>query len=123
MATSISTSCAPTAPFSWGIAPPGRDKVIMAQGAYHGAHPWCAPIPTGIPAAERALVSTFQYNDLESLKKVVADNKGQVAAIIVNAFRHDLLHDEEMPAPGFLEGTRALCNQEGIVQIGRASCR
>jgi len=106
---------------SWSLtvarAHTGRDKVIMAQGAYHGAHPWCAPIPTGIPAAERALVATFQYNDLESLKRVVAENKGQVAAIIVNAFRHDLLHDEEMPAPGFLEGVRALCDQEGIVLV------
>jgi glutamate-1-semialdehyde 2,1-aminomutase len=106
---------------SWALAVAraynGRDKVIMAQGAYHGTHPWCAPIPTGIPAAERALVATFQYNDLESLKRVVAANQGQVAAIIVNAFRHDLLHDEEMPAPGFLEGVRALCDQEGIILV------
>jgi glutamate-1-semialdehyde 2,1-aminomutase len=106
---------------SWSLtvarAHTGRDKVIMASGAYHGAHPWCAPIPTGIPAAERALVSTFQYNDLENLKQVVAANQGQVAAIIVNAFRHDLLHDEEMPTPSFLEGTRALCDQEGIVLV------
>ena len=106
---------------SWALAVAraynGRDKVIMAQGAYHGTHPWCAPIPTGIPAAERALVATFQYNDLENLKQVVAANQGQVAAIIVNAFRHDLLHDEEMPTPSFLEGTRALCDQEGIILV------
>ena len=106
---------------SWALAVAraytGRDKVIMAQGAYHGGHPWCVPIPTGIPAAERALVATYQYNDLESLKGVVAQNKGQVAAIIVNAFRHDLLHDQEMPAPGFLEGVRALCDQEGIILV------
>jgi len=106
---------------SWSLtvarAHTGRDKVIMAQGSYHGTHPWCAPIPTGIPAVERALVLTFQYNDLEGLKRLVAENKGQVAAIIINAFRHDLLHDEEMPTPSFLAGTRALCDQEGIVLV------
>jgi len=106
---------------SWALAVArahtGRDKVIMNLGAYHGTHPWCVPIPTGIPAAERALVATFQYNDLEGLKRLVAENKGQVAAIIINAFRHDLLHDSEMPAPGFLEGVRALCDQEGIILV------
>ncbi len=95
----------------------GRDKIIMAQGAYHGTHGWCAPSPTGIPAAERALVATFNYNDLEGLKRVVAENKGQVAAIIISPFRHDFFHDQEMPAPGFPEGVRALCDQEGIVLV------
>jgi len=106
---------------SWALtvarAHTGRDKVIMALGAYHGTHPWCVPVPTGIPAAERALVATFQYNDLEDLKRVVAENKGQVAGIIINAFRHDFFHDQEMPAPDFLEGARALCDQEGIVLV------
>jgi len=104
---------------SWALtvarAHTGRDKIIMASGSYHGTHPWCAPIPTGIPAAERALVATFQYNDLEDLKRVVAENKGQVAAIIVNAYGHHFFRDQEMPAPGFPEGVRALCDQEGIV--------
>jgi glutamate-1-semialdehyde 2,1-aminomutase len=104
---------------SWALtvarAYTGRDKIIMASGSYHGTHPWCVPIPTGIPAAERALVATFQYNDLEDLKRVVAENKGQVAAIIVNAYGHHFFRDQEMPAPGFPEGVRALCDQEGIV--------
>jgi glutamate-1-semialdehyde 2,1-aminomutase len=95
----------------------GRDKVVAASGSYHGWHDWCSPIPTGIPAAERSLVATFQYNNLESLKNVVADNKGQVAAIILTPYRHDLFFNQEMPAPGFLEGVRDLCDQEGIVLV------
>jgi glutamate-1-semialdehyde 2,1-aminomutase len=95
----------------------GRDKVIMASGAYHGADAWCTPIPTGIPAVERALVATFEYNDLEDLKRVVNENKGQVAGIIVNAFRHDFYRDEELPTPEFVKGVRALCDQEGIILV------
>ena len=106
---------------SWALAVArahtGRDKVIMNLGAYHGTHPWCVPIPTGIPAVERDLVAKFQYNDLEGLKRVVAENKGQVAAIIINAFRHDVFPHQEMPDPGFLKGVRALCDQEGIVLV------
>jgi glutamate-1-semialdehyde 2,1-aminomutase len=94
-----------------------RDKIIMTASAYHGTHPWCAPLPSGIPPAERALVATFQYNDLESLKRVVAENKGQVAAIIINAFRHDIFPHQEMPTPDFLKGARALCDEEGIVLV------
>jgi len=106
---------------SWALtvarAYTGRDKVIMASGAYHGADPWCTPIPTGVPAVERALVLTFQYNDLDDLRRVVAENKGQVAGMIINAFRHDFYHDQEMPTPEFLKGVRALCDQEGIILV------
>ena len=93
----------------------GRDKVIAASGSYHGWHDWCVPIPTGVSPAERALVLNFKYNDLEGLKRLVAENKGQVAIIILTPFRHDFFFDLEMPAPGFLEGVRTLCDQEGIV--------
>jgi len=94
-----------------------RNKAIMAAGAYHGAHPWCSPIPTGITEADRANVLTFNYNDLDHLRRVVAENRGDVAAIIICPFRHDPFHDEEMPAPGFHQGVRELCDQEGIVLV------
>jgi glutamate-1-semialdehyde 2,1-aminomutase len=94
-----------------------RNKVIMAAGAYHGAHPWCTPIPTGIPDADRANVLTFRYNDLDDLRRVAAENRGDVAALILCPFRHDAFHDSEMPAPGFHQGVRQLCDQEGIVLV------
>jgi len=106
---------------SWALrmarAHTGREKVIAASGSYHGWHDWCSPIPTGIPAAERALVATFPYNDLGELKRVATENKGQVAALILTPYRHDFFRDEEMPAPGFLEGARSLCDEEGIVLV------
>jgi glutamate-1-semialdehyde 2,1-aminomutase len=94
-----------------------RNKVIMAAGAYHGAHPWCTPIPTGIPDADRANVLTFRYNDLDDLRRVVAENRGDIAGLILCPFRHDAFHESEMPAPGFHQAVRELCDQEGIVLI------
>jgi glutamate-1-semialdehyde 2,1-aminomutase len=95
----------------------GRDKVIVAAGAYHGSHAWCTPNPMGITEAERSDVLTFQYNDLQDLERVVGEHRGQVAALMLCPFRHDVFHDEELPAPGFHDGVRALCDREGIVLI------
>ena len=106
---------------SWAIAVArahtGRDKVVVATGAYHGSHSWCTPNPMGTTENERSDVLTFEYNDLADLKRVVDENRGQVAALMLCPFRHDIFHNQEMPAPGFHDGVRALCDQEGIVLI------
>jgi glutamate-1-semialdehyde 2,1-aminomutase len=48
---------------------------------------------------------------------VAAENRGDVAALILCPFRHDAFHDSEMPAPGFHQAVRQLCDQEGIVLV------
>ena len=95
----------------------GREKCIMATGAYHGIGAWCTPSGTGITPLQKADMLTFTYNDLDELKRVVAQNAGSVAGIILTPFRHEAFHDSEMPAPGFLQGVRELCDKEGIVFI------
>lgn len=95
----------------------GRPKIVMAAGTYHGVGAWCTPGDAGIPPSARADILTFTYNDLDDLKRVVDEHRGEVAGIILTPFRHEAFHDSEMPAPGFLEGVRALCDQEGIVFI------
>jgi glutamate-1-semialdehyde 2,1-aminomutase len=95
----------------------GRSKAIMAEGAYHGSHPWCTPNTAGTTEGERADTLTFKYNDLEDLLQVVGDNRNEVAAIILCPFRHDVFHNEEMPGPGFHKGVRELCDEEGIVLV------
>jgi glutamate-1-semialdehyde 2,1-aminomutase len=106
---------------SWSIAvarvQTGRSKVMMAEGAYHGSHPWCTPNPAGTTEGERMDVLTFEYNNSEDLRRVANEHRGQVAAIILCPFRHDVFHNEEMPAPGFHDGVRSLCDREGIVLI------
>jgi glutamate-1-semialdehyde 2,1-aminomutase len=106
---------------SWSLAVAraytGRPKIIMVAGAYHGTHPWCTPLPAGTTEADHANVLTFNYNDLDDLRRVVAENKGTIAGLILCPFKHDAFHDQEMPAPGFHEGVRAICDEEGIVLI------
>ncbi|MGH7860143.1 MAG: aminotransferase class III-fold pyridoxal phosphate-dependent enzyme, partial [Candidatus Binatia bacterium] len=95
----------------------GKPKIVKAAGAYHGTHAWCTPLPGGTTPEDTANVATFRYNDLESLRRVVAENDGNVAGIIVTPFRHEAFHDQELPVEGFLQGVRSLCDEKGIVFI------
>ena len=95
----------------------GRRKILAAEGAYHGTHPWCAPLPAGTTPEDRAHVVRFGYNDLASVDAALAAHEGDVAGIIVSPFRHDAFHDQELPAPGFFAGLRARADRAGAVLI------
>jgi glutamate-1-semialdehyde 2,1-aminomutase len=95
----------------------GRPKVAVAQGAYHGTHAWCTPLPGGTTPEDRANIVSFKYNDLDDLRRVVDQHDGEIAAIMVSPFRHDAGHDQELPVEGFHAGIRRLCDDEGIVLI------
>ena len=55
------------------------------------------------------------FNDLEKVKEVVAANKDQIAAIILEPVAGNM--GCVMPEPGFLEGLRTICDNEDIVLI------
>ncbi len=95
----------------------GRKKVAMAAGSYHGAHAWCTPAPGGVTEEDRANVLTFPYNDLDALRALVDAHAGQLAALILTPFRHEVMCPQELPAAGFLPGVRELCDRNGIVFV------
>src|SRR5215472_3972930 len=95
----------------------GRRKVLTAEGAYHGTHPWCSPMPAGVLPEDRAHIAHYRYNDLPSVDAALDAHVGDVAAIMVSPFRHDAFHDQELPAPGFLDGLRERCDRLGAVLI------
>ena len=55
------------------------------------------------------------YNDLEAVKQLVQENKGEVAAIIIEPVAGNM--GCILPVEGFLEGLRKICTDEGIVFI------
>ena len=105
----------------------GRDKLIKFEGCYHGhsdcmlvnagssalagGHPSSAGVPVG--AARDTL--TAQFNDLASVEALLEQNPGQVAAVIVEPVAANM--GVVGPAPGFLEGLRALCDKHGSLLI------
>jgi glutamate-1-semialdehyde 2,1-aminomutase len=105
----------------------GRDKIIKFAGCYHGhsdsllvkagsgAATFGVPDSPGVPAdfAKHTLTATF--NSLESVKGLVADNRDQVACVILEPIAGNM--GTVPPVEGFLEGLRTLCDKEGIVLI------
>ena len=64
----------------------GRDKIACC--GYHGWQDWYAATTLrnkGIPEAVRKLTLTFEYNKIETLEKVFAENKNQVACVIMES--------------------------------------
>jgi glutamate-1-semialdehyde 2,1-aminomutase len=112
-----------------------REKVIKFEGQYHGFHDYVlfstaytepgsigsrrSPIPvqnsSGIPAALRDLVIVLPYNDFESLEQAVRSQWGEIAAILVEPIAGNMT--SILPAPGWLEHIRRLCDEYGIVMI------
>jgi len=95
----------------------GRRKILVAQGAYHGAIPWCTPNPLGVTAEDRTHLLTFRYNDVGSLETAVQRAGDDLAGIVVSAFRHDYGLDQELPDPLFARRVRELCDANDAALI------
>lgn len=105
----------------------GRDKILKFSGCYHGhadallvkagsgAATFGVPDSPGVPADFAKHTLTAEYNCLDSVKQLLAENRDQVACIIVEPVAGNM--GTVPPRPGFLEGLRELCTNEGIVLI------
>jgi glutamate-1-semialdehyde aminotransferase len=90
----------------------GRE-VVLACG-YHGWHDWYIGSTSrhaGVPEGVRALVGTFDFNDLDSLDEALEAHRGAVAAVILEPCGVD------EPAPGFLEGVVDRAHAAGSIVI------
>jgi len=104
-----------------------RDKIIKFEGCYHGhadaflvqagsgALTFGTPTSPGVPAGAVADTLLAQFNDLESVERLVAANEGQIAGLIVEPVAGNM--GTVLPARGFLEGLRAICDRAGIVLV------
>lgn len=95
----------------------GRRTILIARGSYHGAAPWCTPVPTGTTEADRAHQIHFAYNDIASLHAAAERAGDDFAGVIVTGFRHDNVVDQELPDPAFARAVRAVCDARGAALI------
>lgn len=90
----------------------GRDQVIAL--GYHGWQDWYIGSTTrnlGVPKVVSDLTTRLPHNDIDVVKKAVAEHKDKVAAIILEAA------SGEEPKDGYLEELRSLTEEEGIVLV------
>lgn len=65
----------------------------------------------GIPEEIRSLTLQFSFNDIESVKSLFEQYKGEIAALIMEPC------DSEEPVDNFLQEVRKLCTEYGVVYI------
>jgi len=104
-----------------------RDLVIKFDGCYHGhgdsflvragsgALTNGSPDSPGVPAALAALTLVAAYNDLDGTRALFERNRGAVACVFVEPVAGNI--GCVLPAPGFLEGLRALCDEHGALLV------
>lgn len=105
----------------------GRNKFIKFEGCYHGhADAFLVKAGSGVATFNIQTVPgvtagvsvdtlTAPYNDLPAVEKLVAENKNEIAAIIIEPVAGNM--GCIIPQKGFLEGLRTICDKEGIVLI------
>lgn len=105
----------------------GRNKFIKFEGCYHG-HADCFLVKAGsglatlniqaVPGVTAGAASdtlTCGYNDPEAVEELVRQNKGEVAAIIIEPVAGNM--GCIPPEPGYLQGLRSICDREGMLLI------
>ena len=105
----------------------GRNKLIKFEGHYHGhadsflvkagsglATFGIQNVP-GITAGVSADTLVAAWNNLEEVKQLIDNNKGEIAAIILEPVAGNM--GCIVPQSGFLDNIRQLCTDEGIVLI------
>jgi len=103
----------------------GKSKLIKTDGGYHG-HADCLlvaagsgaatlgiPGSAGVPEGAARDTIVVPYNDLPSVERALA--AGDVAAVIIEPIAGNM--GLVLPAPGYLDGLRALTQKHGALLI------
>ncbi len=109
----------------------GRDLIIKFEGAYHGHHDsvmvsvWnedglgSAKHPTslaaggGIPQAMVDLTLVATFNDLDVVRTLLEEHRGEVAGVIIEPVLQNC--GVLLPEPGFLQGLRELTREHDVL--------
>jgi glutamate-1-semialdehyde 2,1-aminomutase len=105
----------------------GRDKIVKFDGCYHGhadgllvqagsgALTLGTPDSAGVPLAAAADTISAPYNDLATLARIFDENRGQIAAVILEPVAGNM--GVVPPQPGFLAGMRELTLTAGSLLV------
>ena len=91
----------------------GRDRVVLADGVYHGHHDAVLTPGIGIPAAVSDLTVRVPFNAVVELETAIRANTP--AAVLLEPVRTNA--GLVLPAEGYLETAREVCTQAGAVLI------
>ncbi|MEL6824451.1 MAG: glutamate-1-semialdehyde 2,1-aminomutase, partial [Calditrichota bacterium] len=105
----------------------GRDKIIKFSGNYHGhgdsfliqagsgMTTLGVPNSPGVTKASAADTLIADFNDIDSVTRLVESCPDEIAAMIVEPIAGNM--GLVLPEPGFLEALRSICDDNGILLI------
>lgn len=105
----------------------GKEKIIKFEGCYHGhgdfflikagsgALTFGVPTSPGVTKGNVADTLVADFNNIDSVKKVIAQNKNEIAAVIIEPVVGNM--GTVIPQNNFLNQLRDLCSEENIVLI------
>lgn len=105
----------------------GREKIIKFEGCYHGhgdyflikagsgALTFGVPTSPGVTKKNAADTLVADFNEINSVKKLVKENKGEIAAIIIEAVVGNM--GTVRASDSFIKELRSVCDEEKIILI------
>jgi glutamate-1-semialdehyde 2,1-aminomutase len=105
----------------------GKDKIIKFAGCYHGhsdsfliqagsgAVTFGSPSSPGVTKGTAKDTLLADYNNLESVITLIAANKGEIAAVIIEPIAGNM--GCIVPSDSFMEGLRKICTEENILLV------
>ena len=105
----------------------GREKIIKFEGNYHGHSDGLlvkagsgmmtqsVPDSAGVPAGYAKTTLTAVYNDSESVRRLMEENRGEVAAVVVEPVAANM--GVVLRKPGCLEFLRRITEENGALLI------
>jgi glutamate-1-semialdehyde 2,1-aminomutase len=93
----------------------GHSDALLAKGGGSGLATFGIPGSPGVTEGAAKDTITAPYNDLEAARGLFAERGGEIAVVAVEPVAANM--GVVPPAPGFLEGLRALCDEHGALLL------
>jgi glutamate-1-semialdehyde 2,1-aminomutase len=95
-----------------------RKKIVFVNGFYHGVAPWTQKLDyPGVIEEDVAHNLYVDFNDLPALRTLFSEHRGEIAGLIAQPYMHGNFVDNELPAAGYWQEVRRLCDEYGVVLI------
>jgi len=94
-----------------------RNKIILANGGYHGTQPWSGSNHTGITPTDRGDIVMVPFGDLSAFQLAVDTYKGQIAGAMFTPYHHPVFEEQKLFDASFWQALRRICDENDIVLI------
>ncbi|GAA2572546.1 MULTISPECIES: aminotransferase class III-fold pyridoxal phosphate-dependent enzyme [Microbacterium] len=96
----------------------GRRRIVFIEGYYHGVAPWTQKLDyPGVLDTDVQGNIEVPWNDIEAMRRVFTEHRGEIAALIAQPYKHGNFFDNALPAQGYWQAVRRLCDEHGVVLI------